>query len=141
MPSDPVHQFNPSACHADFTYTMTPDAVEIQDTGKGKKAVADDLDAVLHKIEHWHQGSIARFGSVIGALKGLSILSNGTGKSHEYSEAAGARMKQGGATNFTSIEPMALQVGDLPVGNWLYEGTRQIGVILYAKEASFRASA
>ena len=60
MPSDPVHQFNPSACHADFTYTMTPHAVEIQDTGKGKKAVADDLDAVLHKIEHWHQGSIAR---------------------------------------------------------------------------------
>ena len=61
MPDDPVHQYNPSACQADFTYTMTPVAVEIQDTGKGAKAVADDLEAVLPKIEYWHQGSIARF--------------------------------------------------------------------------------
>jgi hypothetical protein len=61
MPSDSVHQFNPSACQAGFTYTMTPDAVEIQDTGKGKKSAADDLEAVLRKIEHWHQGSIARY--------------------------------------------------------------------------------
>jgi hypothetical protein len=49
MPSNSVHQFNPSACQADFTYTMTPVAVEIQDTGKGKKSVADDLEAVLRK--------------------------------------------------------------------------------------------
>jgi hypothetical protein len=40
---------------------MTPATVKIQDTGKGKKSVADDLEAVLRKIEYWHQGSIARF--------------------------------------------------------------------------------
>ena len=61
MPDDPVHQFNPSACQADFTYTITPVTVEILDTGKGKKAVADDLEAVLRRIEYWHQGSIARY--------------------------------------------------------------------------------
>ena len=60
MPPEPVHQFNPSPCQADFTYTIMPVAVEIQDTGKGKKSVADDLEAVLRKIEYWLQGSIAR---------------------------------------------------------------------------------
>jgi hypothetical protein len=38
-----------------------PVAVEIQDIGKGKKSVADDLEAVLRKIEYWHQGSIAHY--------------------------------------------------------------------------------
>jgi hypothetical protein len=52
MPSDAVHQFNPAACQADFTYTMTPVAVEIQDTSKRTKPIADDLEAVLRKIEH-----------------------------------------------------------------------------------------
>ena len=36
-------------------------AVKIQDTGKGTKSVADDLEAVLRKIEGWHQGSITGF--------------------------------------------------------------------------------
>jgi len=36
-----------SACKADFTYTMVLDIVKIQDTGKGEKSVADDLEAVL----------------------------------------------------------------------------------------------
>jgi hypothetical protein len=61
MPDDPAHQYNPSACQAEFTYTITPVAVQIQDTGKGKKSVAEDLEAVLRKIEYWHQGSIARY--------------------------------------------------------------------------------
>jgi hypothetical protein len=56
MPPDLANQFNPLACQADFTYTM-----EIQDTGKGKKSVGDDLEAVLLKIEYWHQSSIARY--------------------------------------------------------------------------------
>ena len=29
--------------------------------GKGAKSVADDLEAVLRKIEDWHQGSIAGY--------------------------------------------------------------------------------
>jgi len=49
MPDDPEHQYNPSPCQADFTYTMTPVSIQIQDTGKGKKSVAEDLEAVLRK--------------------------------------------------------------------------------------------
>jgi hypothetical protein len=41
--------------------TMTLDVVKIVDTGKGAKSVAEDLEAVLRKIEHWHQGSIAAY--------------------------------------------------------------------------------
>jgi hypothetical protein len=50
MPPDLANQFNPSACQADFSYSITPKTIEIQDTGKGKKSVADDLEAVLRKI-------------------------------------------------------------------------------------------
>ena len=55
MPLGPGHQLNRSACQADFTYTMVLDVVKIQDTGKGEKSVAEDLEAVLKKIENWHQ--------------------------------------------------------------------------------------
>jgi hypothetical protein len=61
MPPDLANQLNPLACQADFTYSITPNTIKIQDTGKGKKSVAEDLGAVLRKIEYWHQGSIARF--------------------------------------------------------------------------------
>jgi hypothetical protein len=80
MPPDPVHQFNPAACQADFTYTMTPDAVKIQDSGKGKKSVADDLEAVLRKIEHWHQGSIARYRISYRSTQGTEHLVDWDGK-------------------------------------------------------------
>jgi hypothetical protein len=50
-PPDLANQCNPSACQADFSYSITPKTIEIQDTGKGDKSVADDLEAVLHKIE------------------------------------------------------------------------------------------
>ena len=40
---------------------MVLDVVKIQDTGKGEKSVAEDLEAVLKKIENWHQGSIAGY--------------------------------------------------------------------------------
>jgi hypothetical protein len=45
----------------DFTYAITPDTITITDTGKGKVPVANDIEAVLRKIEYWHQGSIAGF--------------------------------------------------------------------------------
>jgi hypothetical protein len=51
MPDDPAHQPNRSTCQADFTYTMTVKAIKIEDTGKGVKSVAEDLEAVLQKIE------------------------------------------------------------------------------------------
>jgi len=46
---------------ADFTYSITPDAISIVDTGKGSHSVTNDIEAVLRKIEYWHQGSIAEF--------------------------------------------------------------------------------
>ena len=61
MPDDPAHQLNPLKCKADFTYRMTVKTIKIEDTGKGRKSVADDLEAVLRKIEWWHQGSIVGF--------------------------------------------------------------------------------
>lgn len=59
MPPDPASQRNRTECQEDFTYTMTVNAIKNQGTGKGAKSVADDLEAVLRKIEAWHQGSIA----------------------------------------------------------------------------------
>jgi hypothetical protein len=44
---------------ADFTYTITPDTISITDTGKGRLSVTNDIEAVLRKIEYWHQASIA----------------------------------------------------------------------------------
>ena len=46
---------------ADFTYNITPTMISITDTGLGKCSVTEDIEAVLRKIEHWHQGSIAKF--------------------------------------------------------------------------------
>jgi hypothetical protein len=62
MPSDPAESdkpSNPLASQADFTYSIIPTALVIQDTGKGEKTVLEDLPAVLQRIEHWHQGSVA----------------------------------------------------------------------------------
>jgi hypothetical protein len=61
MLTDPVSQPNLSKCQADFTYTMTVEAIKIQDTGKGTKPVLEDLEAVLRKIEGWHQGPVASY--------------------------------------------------------------------------------
>jgi hypothetical protein len=44
-----------------FTYNITPAMISITDTGLGKCSVTEDIEAVLRKIEHWHQGSINSF--------------------------------------------------------------------------------
>jgi hypothetical protein len=46
---------------ADFTYSITPTTISITDTGKGRCSVTNDIEAVLRKIEYWHQGSISGF--------------------------------------------------------------------------------
>ena len=46
---------------ADFTYSITPTTISIIDTGKGKTSVTNDIEAVLRRIEYWHQGSVANF--------------------------------------------------------------------------------
>jgi hypothetical protein len=43
---------------ADFTYHITSTTISIIDTGKGSRSVTIDIEAVLRKIEYWHQGSI-----------------------------------------------------------------------------------
>jgi hypothetical protein len=45
---------------ADFTYKITT-MISIADTGKGRRSVTNDIEAVLRKIEYWHQGSVAAF--------------------------------------------------------------------------------
>lgn len=50
---------------------MVLDVGKIQDTGKGEKSVADDLEAVLRKIEDWHQGSIAGYRIMFLASDGV----------------------------------------------------------------------
>jgi hypothetical protein len=38
-----------------------PTPFSITDNGKGRAAVKGDVEAVLHKVEYWHQGSIVAF--------------------------------------------------------------------------------
>ena len=80
MPPDLANQFNPLACQADFTYSITPNTIKIQDTGKGKKSVAEDLGAVLRKIEYWHQDSIARYRISYVSTQGTEHLADWDGK-------------------------------------------------------------
>jgi hypothetical protein len=47
------------------------DVVRIEDTGKGAKSVADDLEAVLHKIEGWNQDEIAGYGFSYNRAQGI----------------------------------------------------------------------
>jgi hypothetical protein len=44
------------ATRADFTYSITPDTISITDTSKGRASVTIDIEAVLRKVEYWHQG-------------------------------------------------------------------------------------
>ena len=46
---------------ADFIYKITPTLISITDTGLGQRSVVEDIEAVLQKIEYWHQGSISAF--------------------------------------------------------------------------------
>jgi hypothetical protein len=46
---------------ADFTYKITPDLISITDTCRGSRSVTEDIEAVLRKIEYWHQGSVTTF--------------------------------------------------------------------------------
>src|SRR6516164_9350784 len=136
-----------AATRAEFTYRITPKTITITDTNLGKLSVGKDIDAVLRKIEHWHQGSIAAFKSMYrdehGVWNGVrwngqcaSVLAlcetdeKGNGKTVAPEcrmRAKGASglthsMKEGASRSFSFIEPMkALPVDKLPEGDWLYE--------------------
>jgi hypothetical protein len=62
---------------ADFTYAITPGTISIIDTTKGRASVANDIEAVLRKIEHWHQGSIAAFKIICREELGSGMGSGG----------------------------------------------------------------
>ena len=51
----------PPRTHADFTYKISPIVISISDTGLGSRSALEDIEAVLWKIEYWHQGSITKF--------------------------------------------------------------------------------
>jgi hypothetical protein len=76
----------PQQCQADFTYSITPNTVQIQDTGKGEKSVVDDLEAVLHKIECWYQGSIAPYRISYVSTQGTEYLIEWERKTPRVSE-------------------------------------------------------
>ena len=85
---DLAKQFNPVACQADFTYSMTPRTVTIQDTGKGKKSVAGDLEAVLLKIECWQQASLVPYSIIYRSTQGAEHLIVWDGKTARVAKAA-----------------------------------------------------
>src|SRR5215831_2755865 len=62
-----------AATRADFTYKITPNTITITDTTLGKLSVTKDIDAVLRKIEHWHQGSIATFKIMYRVWNGIRL--------------------------------------------------------------------
>jgi hypothetical protein len=47
--------------------------ISIVDTGLGKCSVNDDIEAVLRKIEYWHQGSISTFKIMCRDGKGVPV--------------------------------------------------------------------
>ena len=44
---------------AEFSYHMTPATITI--TGKGSISVGKDLEAILRKVEYWHQAPVTKF--------------------------------------------------------------------------------
>ena len=61
----------PPRTHADFTYKISPIVISISDTGLGSRPATGEIEAVLRKIEHWHQGSITKFKIICRDGKGF----------------------------------------------------------------------
>jgi hypothetical protein len=57
-----VIDFNPAGepgTRAEFSYHITPATISI--SGKGQLSVGQDFEAVLRKIEYWHQAPVTKF--------------------------------------------------------------------------------
>ena len=63
---------------AEFSYDITPATISI--TGKGQLSVGKDLEAVLRKIEYWHQAPIITFSIMAGRAKAPGTACGGTAK-------------------------------------------------------------
>ena len=56
---------------ANFKYTILGDVISIVDPDLGCKSVTNDMENVLRRIEHYHQGSIARFSIIYRDSRGI----------------------------------------------------------------------
>jgi hypothetical protein len=61
----------PPRTQADFTYKISPQLISIVDTGLGQRSVIEDIEAVLRKIEYWHQGPTTKFKIICRDGKGF----------------------------------------------------------------------
>ena len=68
---------------AEFSYHMTPATITI--TGKGSISVGKDLEAVLRKIEHWHQVPVTKFRIMARRARALGTACGGTAKRQHLS--------------------------------------------------------
>lgn len=46
---------------ANFTYSISGNVISIVDLNLGNRSVTNDIENVLRKIEHYHQGPITKF--------------------------------------------------------------------------------
>ena len=65
------HEISFNTKLSDPIRTRTPRTISIVDTGLGRRSVTEDIEAVLRKIEYWHQGSIAKFKIMCRDSKGF----------------------------------------------------------------------
>jgi hypothetical protein len=68
---------------AEFSYHMTPATITI--TSKGNISVGEDLEAVLRKIEHWHQAPVTKFRIMARQGQALGTACGGTAKRQSLS--------------------------------------------------------
>jgi hypothetical protein len=73
MPSDPVSTTNPGASRANFTYSIIPTALIIQDTGKGEKTVLEDLPAVLAREQKLSR-SCGESSTLVSVVRKILVL-------------------------------------------------------------------
>ena len=82
-----VIDFKPTgepSTQAEFSYHMTPATITI--TGKGSISVGTDLEAVLRKIEYWHQAPITNSGLWPDRDRELGTACGGTAKRQHLSQ-------------------------------------------------------
>jgi hypothetical protein len=75
---------DPIRTPAGFTYKITPTLISITDTGLGQRSVTEDIEAVLQKIERWHQGSIRSFKIMCRDPKGFWYEVHWDGKTASF---------------------------------------------------------
>jgi hypothetical protein len=63
---------------AEFSYHITPTTISI--TGKGRLSVGKSLEAVLRRIEYWHQAPIITFSIMAGMAGALGTAFSGMAK-------------------------------------------------------------